>query len=240
MQPMPLIVSWGDLALRLGLTLVAGALIGFNRDEHGRPAGLRTTMLVCLAASVATLQANLLLPTAGKPSDGFAVADILRLPLGILSGIGFIGAGAIVRRQNLVLGVTTAATLWVVTVIGLCFGGGQIALGIAATGIGFLVLWGLKLVEEKYIQQNRRARLILVIGTGGPSSAEIANTIRMSGYRIAGESVMYSGQARCCETSYDVRWRSHRSDVAPPEFLTNFASRSGVQKVQWRPMSMAS
>ena len=126
---MPLHPTLLDIALRLALTLVAGALIGINREEHGHAAGLRTTMLVCLAASVAMIQTNLLLPVAGRTTDAFSVMDVMRLPLGILSGMGFIGAGAILRRGDLISGVTTAATLWLVTVIGLCFGGGQLWLG---------------------------------------------------------------------------------------------------------------
>jgi putative Mg2+ transporter-C (MgtC) family protein len=136
-------VGWPELALRLALTLIACGLIGFDRSEHGKPAGLRTTILVGLAAAIAMMQTNLLLPTGGKEPDSFAQFDVMRLPLGILTGVGFIGGGAILRRGNLVLGVTTAATLWFVTVIGLCFGGGQLALGAAATAIGLLVLWGL-------------------------------------------------------------------------------------------------
>jgi putative Mg2+ transporter-C (MgtC) family protein len=73
----------------------------------------------------------------------------MRLSLGILTGVGFIGAGAIFRQNNLVRGVTTAATLWFVSVIGLCFGGGQIGLGIAGTIIGVAALWGLKALEER-------------------------------------------------------------------------------------------
>src|SRR5215470_7526905 len=97
------------------------------------PPGLRTTLLVCLAASVAMIEANLLLPLTGKPSDSFVQLDVMRLPLGILSGMGFLRAGAIIRRPDLVMGVTTAATLWMVTVVGLCFGGGQFVLGACAT-----------------------------------------------------------------------------------------------------------
>src|SRR6202167_1001142 len=104
---MPVTLDWQQIALRLTLTVVAGLVIGFNRGEHGRPAGMRTTLLVCLAASVAMIQANLLMNTVGKSSDSFVVLDLMRLPLGILSGIGFIGAGAILRRDNLVVGVTT-------------------------------------------------------------------------------------------------------------------------------------
>ena len=72
----------------------------------------------------------------------------MRLPLGILSDMGFIGAGAIVRRDNLVRGVTTAATLWFAAVMGLCFGGGQLSLGLAALALAIFVLWPLKWVER--------------------------------------------------------------------------------------------
>jgi len=80
--------------------------------------GLRTTLLVCLAAAISMVSVNLFLATAGKPSDSFVVLDLMRLPLGILTGMGFIGGGAILRRDGLVVGVTTAATLWFVTVMG--------------------------------------------------------------------------------------------------------------------------
>ena len=73
--------------------------------------------------------------------------DLMRLPLGILTGVGFIGAGTILKRGELVTGVTTAATLWIITVIGLCFGGGQLALGSIATILSFIALWVFKWVD---------------------------------------------------------------------------------------------
>ena len=85
---LPITIEWPEIALRLVLTVVAGTLIGFNRSEHGHPVGLRTTLLVCLAASVSMIQINRLLPIAGKKPDSFAVLDFMRLPLGILSGMG--------------------------------------------------------------------------------------------------------------------------------------------------------
>ena len=141
-------LDWPEITLRLALTVVAGTLIGLDRGRHGRPVGLRTTLLVCLAAALSMIQANLLLPTAGKPADSFVTLDLMRLPLGILTGMGFIGAGAILKRGELVLGITTAATLWFVTVLGLCFGGGEWVLGGAALAIGMVVLKGLKRVEH--------------------------------------------------------------------------------------------
>jgi len=104
-------IQWTDVALRLALTVLAGLAIGYDRSEQGKAAGMRTTLLVCLAASVATIQVNLLLPTEGRASDSFVMNDLMRLPLGILTGIGFVGGGAILRRDNIVTGVTTSRDL---------------------------------------------------------------------------------------------------------------------------------
>lgn len=125
-------LSWHDIALRLAVTTMSAGIIGFDRDEGGRSAGLRTNLLVALAACIAMIQSNVLINSSGRPSDPFVVMDTMRLPPGILSGIGFIGAGAILKRGEMVIGLTTAATLWFVTAMGLCFGGGQIGLGTAA------------------------------------------------------------------------------------------------------------
>lgn len=115
---------------------MAGSIIGFKRGARGHAAGFRTTILVSLAASVAMIQTNILLSMEGKTPGSFAVMDLMRLPLGILTGVGFIGGGAILKKGDLVTGVTTAATLWLVTVIGLCLGGGQLALGAVTTLLG--------------------------------------------------------------------------------------------------------
>lgn len=131
---MPHDLHWTDVAVRLLLTVAAGITIGLNRGDHGRAAGLPTKLLVALAASLPMLEANALLIKQGKSSSEYASMDVLRFPLGILSGMSFIGAGAIVRRRSLVSGLTTAATLWLVTIIGLCFGRGQLGLGIERSG----------------------------------------------------------------------------------------------------------
>ena len=163
---MPLTPTWTDIAIRLALTMLAGAVIGFNRGARGHAAGFRTTILVALAASVAMIQANILLPLGGKTTDSFSMMDLMRLPLGILTGVGFIGGGTIVKKGDLVVGVTTAATLWLVTVIGLCFGGGQLILGAAATTLAIFTLWILRWVD-RIIPREHRARLVV---TCEPSS----------------------------------------------------------------------
>ena len=116
-------------------------------------------MLACLVATLAMLQLNLLLGTSGKPPSSLIQNDLMRLPLVILDGIGFIGAGVIIKRGVHVNGVTTGATIWLVTVLGLLFGGGNICLGITASLIAFTILWTLRLVE-KYVVREYAARCI--------------------------------------------------------------------------------
>jgi putative Mg2+ transporter-C (MgtC) family protein len=96
----------------------------------------------------------------------------MRLPLGILTGVGFIGGGAILRRGSLIVGVTTAATLWYVSVVGLCFGGVQMLLGWLATAIGVVVLWGLRLVEN-IMSFEQHASLALTLDQNGPDEKQI-------------------------------------------------------------------
>jgi putative Mg2+ transporter-C (MgtC) family protein len=189
---MPVNLTLYDVALRLVLTLIAGILIGINRTERGRPAGLRTTLLVCLAASI-SIQTNLLMSTIGKTPESFGVLDLMRLPLGILTGMGFIGGGAILRRGDMVQGITTAATLWLTTVIGLCLGGGQIELGLTAGALTLLVLWGLKRFEQS-LNQDLHAVLIVRATVGKITEDTIRIALAESGYRIGSWDVAYKSR----------------------------------------------
>ncbi|HEY1747130.1 MAG TPA: MgtC/SapB family protein [Xanthobacteraceae bacterium] len=228
------IVSWDIIALRLFLTIVAGVLIGFNRGGQGERAGLRTTLLVCLAASIAMLQANLLLGVRGKAPDSYVVLDLMRLPLGILTGVGFIGAGAIFRQNNLVRGVTTAATLWFVTVIGLCFGGGQIGLGIAGTTMGVAALWGLKAIEER-IAVAKSALLVMTAAPTGPTTDDIRGKLRNAGLRIVkfSETLVNGGDPHCT-TQWTVQWRGLPHDTSVPSVVEVLAKTDGVSQLQWK------
>jgi putative Mg2+ transporter-C (MgtC) family protein len=226
-------LEWSEIALRLALTVAGGTLIGVNRSEHGRAAGLRTTLLVALAAAVSMIQVNLLLATRGKSPDSYIVMDLMRLPLGILSGMGFIGGGVILRRDNMVLGVTTAATLWFVTVMGLCFGGGQLGLGATTCVMGFLVLQGLKPIEDSW-KQDRHATLIVATTNGGPTEQEIKQTIQAAGYKIVSASLNVDSIADQREIKCQVQWRDRPNQCHSPPFVADLAGRSGTLKVVWQ------
>jgi putative Mg2+ transporter-C (MgtC) family protein len=231
---MPLTLTWHDIAIRLALSVVAGGLIGLDRGEHGRPAGLRTTLLVCLAAAVAMIQTNLLLATKGRSPDSFIMLDLMRLPLGILTGMGFIGGGAILRRDGFVLGVTTAATLWFVTVIGLCFGGGQISLGIAASALGILVLSGLRWFDYT-MKQEQHGILFLTTEGDEPGQEAIRASLQKVGYKIIGvSSVVCNNQTGKRELEFKVQWRSAPHKVVVPPFLGDLLSDPHVATAQWK------
>jgi putative Mg2+ transporter-C (MgtC) family protein len=231
MNTMPLHIGWDDIALRLALTVVAGIVLGLDRSERGKAAGMRTTLLVCLAASVAMIQVNLLLPLAGRGADSFVMNDLMRLPLGILTGVGFIGGGAILRRDDIVVGVTTAATLWLATVVGLCLGGGQLGLGAVATALGVFALWGLKVVE-RHLRQERNATLALELESGGPDEAEIRRRIGEAGLTVAAANLTLAAGARRT-LSFTLRYPTAGADTRVPPVVAALAREAGVAKVNW-------
>jgi putative Mg2+ transporter-C (MgtC) family protein len=180
------------------------------------------------------IQANLLLSTGGRRSDSFINLDLMRLPLGILTGMGFIGAGVVLRRKDRVVGITTAATLWLVTVVGLCFGGGQIFLGITATALALFILEGLWRVDRS-IHQDRHALLVAILESQGPSNDEIAAILKAAGFWIVSFAVSYSQPTRRRRVACEVHWRGRVLDFQPPEFLELLAQKSGVVRVRWKP-----
>jgi putative Mg2+ transporter-C (MgtC) family protein len=230
---MPTTLTWHGIALRLLLTGLSAGAIGFNRDERGHSAGLRTNLLVGLAACIAMIQANLLINSNGRAVDSFAVMDIMRLPLGILSGIGFIGAGAILKRGELIIGVTTAATIWFVTVMGLCYGGGQIGLGIAAFALGFLILSVLKKVEIAMPKQHI-GMLKISVPANGLDQEEIASLLTREGISL-------SEPFLCLEKSpeenkvfgWKLQWKGRHEDTNPPRAIQDLAARPDIRKVEF-------
>lgn len=231
---MPVEISWQTIALRLLLTILAGALLGINRSRHGHPAGLRTTLLVTLAASVAMIQMNLLLPTNGKPHDSYAVMDLMRLPLGILTGVGFIGAGAIVRKDEMIIGVTTAATMWFATVVGLCMGGGQLVLGTTATVLGFLVLSTLHWVET-LLDEQQRATLTLTLAENSLSETHLRTILEAAKVQVRSVSIVNNRQEHQEKFACDVRWPSHKDTTRNPEVLREIAHLPGLIEMSWSP-----
>ena len=131
---------WTESA-KLLAAVAAGALIGLERELADKPAGFRTNILICLGAALFTL-------ISVRMSTGPAV-DRTRIAAQIVTGVGFLGAGAIIQFRGAIVGLTTAATIWAVASVGMAFGAGEFALGLAGTLLTSGVLFGLGLVEGR-------------------------------------------------------------------------------------------
>jgi putative Mg2+ transporter-C (MgtC) family protein len=142
--------SIGEAALRLGLAIVMGGLLGFEREYHRKAAGLRTHMMVALGAATFTLIALELFAqvSAAAGAGSAARVDPMRLIEGIIGGIGFLGAGAIIQGRDTVAGLTTAGSIWFVGSVGVAIGGGYYSIAALAVVAGLVVLAGMGLMER--------------------------------------------------------------------------------------------
>jgi putative Mg2+ transporter-C (MgtC) family protein len=218
-----------DLLLRLVLALAAAALIGRERGANGHAAGLRTTMLVALAAALATALADALLTTRGKTPSDFSTMDVMRLPLGILTGVGFLGAGAILKKGKLVLGLTTAATLWAVTVIGIVFGAGQYGLGLAATVLCFGALYGLKFLDARLAQQHEGTLTLVTAGREVPRGwSEVLGGARC---RVTLLRRGFDAETVRLTSAYRLSWDGPRGVEPPNELVLAAMGLDGILSV---------
>jgi putative Mg2+ transporter-C (MgtC) family protein len=229
---MPFTLTWSDIALRLACTVLAGVLVGVDRDERGKAAGIRTNVLVCLAASLSMILANGLLSTSGKNSSSFAQLDMMRLPLGILSGMGFIGAGAILRKGEMVIGVTTAATLWMVTMLGLCFGGGKILLGSVGLALTVLTLWVFRVVERRLLQEQRGT--LCLVTAEEELLRELRELVKQSGMEVHSWSEDVSREKARVVIQCELRWRARPGEHEKPPLIDTLRQRPEIVRVRWQ------
>jgi putative Mg2+ transporter-C (MgtC) family protein len=167
--------------------------------------------------------------------DSFVNVDVMRLPLGILTGIGLIGGGAIIRRGDLVMGVTTAATMWLVTVIGLCFGGGQLYIGAAATALAMIVLIWFKQIENR-TKRVQHARFKVVTASTETIDHDVRSRVSAEGYRIMRLSVGYSSLTSRRTLDCQVRWHARTQDTTTPGFVDELSRAPNVLEVEWKPI----
>jgi putative Mg2+ transporter-C (MgtC) family protein len=142
-----------DALLRIVAAAVLGAVLGFEREITDKPAGLRTYMLVA-EGSALFMVGSILLTEEFSPEGGVMVVDPTRIASTIVTGIGFLGAGVIFRAQDRVLGLTTAAGVWVAAAIGMLAGAGYFIVSIFGTILGLITLVGVRYLER---QMGRRS-----------------------------------------------------------------------------------
>ena len=173
-----------DMLTRLFFAAVLGSIVGLERDVHGRNAGLRTHLLVCMGSALFMIMSELIASKARIATSGLAAvnADPARIAAQVVTGIGFIGAGAIIKSGLSVRGLTTAATLWVVASIGMAVGAGGYIIASVTTFFTVFSLVSLNYFERWYRKDSYRK--IIVVTKGLISSDEITKCVNHKAIEI--------------------------------------------------------
>lgn len=227
-------VNTTDMVLRLLAASGAGLLLGWERESRGRPAGLRTTILTCVAAALAMIISDLLFIASSESiGPGNWRPDPARLAQGILTGIGFLGAGTILRFENFARGVTTAATLWLVTVLGLAFGHGLFLLGTMGTVLALVVLLALSRLEKR-IQADWYSSLSVVSRLNQTSVDEVSQLLESLGVKVLSVNLHYDIEAGRKTVEFDLKLGRPDKLEIPGRVLTKIAALDGVLQVRWK------
>lgn len=168
--------------MKLLLATVLGGAIGMEREIAGKPAGLRTNILICVGAALFT-HLSVYIALIGFTPDGRPYGDTTRIAAQIVSGIGFLGAGAILHAHGAVVGLTTAASIWVVAAVGAAIGAGAYVEGIGTSVLIVLVLVGLRPVEHRLLLRRRKINATIRVQRDVRFDA-LEDILRVSGMHI--------------------------------------------------------
>ncbi|HSC31035.1 MAG TPA: MgtC/SapB family protein [Gemmatimonadaceae bacterium] len=171
-----------ELLIKLLVAVVLGGAVGVEREMSGKPAGLRTTILICVGAALFT-HLSVAIGLVSQTSAGQPYGDVTRIAAQIVTGIGFLGAGAILHERGSVVGLTTAATIWVVAAIGMGVGAGAYAEAVGTTVMVCLVLIGLRPIERKLVMVRRTVTATLRVAPN-TDFATFEDAFRDSGVHV--------------------------------------------------------
>lgn len=213
-----------DLLTKLLLAVLLGGAIGFERELNGKPAGLRTNILICVGSALLmdlSMTRGVMIDPAGR-----GVGSPMQLAANVVSGIGFLGAGTIMQARGAVVGLTTAATLWVVAAIGLTVGAGNYYEGAGAALLVMMVLSGLGTLERKLLRARRVVAATIRAVRNTPFD-ELETVLQSAGIRVQSKQVFDHPDDRTFELKlvgparqYDVVTAAlmRRSDVLSVQF----------------------
>lgn len=197
--------------------MVLGGAVGLEREIAGKPAGLRTNILICIGAALLT-DVSIEITRNRLPGAAGFIGDPSRLAAQIVSGIGFIGAGTIMQARGTVTGLTSAATIWVVAAIGIAIGAGRY---VEATGAGVVVtvvLAGLGNLEHR-VRRARRVLSCTIRTKPGFAQSELEALLASSGIRIIGQRVFDHVEDRVFELK--LAGPARQFDVVTEKLLTH-------------------
>jgi putative Mg2+ transporter-C (MgtC) family protein len=226
-RSLPTLDSW-EVLLRLALAAALGAAIGLERELREREAGLRTHLLVSLGSALFTITSAYGFHAFLNSGQSVVRADPTRIAAQIVTGIGFLGAGAIIRQGLSVRGLTTAATLWVVAAIGLAAGAGYYSAAVITTVLVLVSLWPLRIVAYRIFVRFRpdRGRLLVDLAPGRPAAPVLA-AVEEAGVRIESLEIMGDEERRSLALEVDVPEEARLGTTSAVSEL------EGVRGIRW-------
>jgi putative Mg2+ transporter-C (MgtC) family protein len=222
-------LNWDESLLRLALAAVLGGLIGVERELREREAGLRTHLLVALGSALFTIVGAYGFHDFLDSGESVVRADPTRIAAQIVTGIGFLGAGAIIRQGFSVRGLTTAATLWVVAAVGLAAGAGYYSAAVITTALVLIALYPLRIIAYQILRRFRAedGRLLVELPAGTPPGGVI-DEIEHAGARINSVDVSQEGDRRRLELDVVLP-----RDTPAPRLVARIADVENVAEVRW-------
>jgi len=219
-------LTWADNLARLAVAAGLGGAIGFERELREREAGLRTHILVCVGSALFTIVSAYGFRDFLESGDQVIRADPTRIAAQIVTGIGFLGAGAIIRQGLSVRGLTTAATLWVAAAIGIAAGAGYYSGAVVATVITIVALGPLRLLGYRVFERLRpEERSIVIELRPGTRTTELLEAL---------ESRQAHVEYFQLQDEHDRRIVTLTLDTPSEELLAELGDLEFVQAVQWR------
>ena len=227
MHSIPTLAGW-EVLLRLALAAVLGAAIGLEREIRERGAGLRTHLLVSLGSALFTIVSAYGFHSFLASGASVVRADPTRIAAQIVTGIGFLGAGAIIRQGLSVRGLTTAATLWVVAAIGLAAGAGYYSAAVVTTVLVLVSLWPLRILAYRIFLRYRPERERLLVDLApGRSAAPVLAAVEEAGGRIESLAVTGDDEGRSVALEVDLTEEARLSTTSAVSEL------DGVRGIRW-------
>jgi putative Mg2+ transporter-C (MgtC) family protein len=222
-------LNWDESLLRLALAAVLGGLIGVERELREREAGLRTHLLVAVGSALFTIVGAYGFHDFLSSGESVVRADPTRIAAQIVTGIGFLGAGAIIRQGFSVRGLTTAATLWVVAAVGLASGAGYYSAAVITTGLVLIALYPLRILAYRILRRLRpEDGTLLVELPVGAAPGGVIDEIESAGARIGSIDVSQEGDRRRLELDVVLP-----RDVPAPRLVARIADVESVAEVRW-------
>jgi putative Mg2+ transporter-C (MgtC) family protein len=222
-------LSWPEALLRIVVAAALGGAVGIERELRDREAGFRTHMLVSIGSALFTIVSAYAFRDFLVSGAAVVRADPTRIAAQIVTGIGFLGAGAIIRQGLAVRGLTTAATLWVVAAIGMAVGAGYYGGAVITTAVVLISLWPLRILAHRATARFRVQTSTLVVQLpAGASPGPLIDSVEGLGARVQAVEIGHEADRRTVLLDLTMPPR-----VDPPRVVADVGDLDDVLEVRW-------